>query len=338
MKRCVVCSLFLVLSLSILFVPSQAAEKVVTLRFAHYVTPTHGVSINLDRWAKEVEKRTNGRVKITIYPAGTLVPAPQIFDAINKGIADIGYAFISYTQGRFPLTEVIGMPLGYKSAIVATRMANEYLKKFKPKEFDSVQVMWLQAHGPGFVHTRKPVNKLEDIQGMKMRSTGVSSKIANALGATPVGMPMSEAYDSLSRGITEGIFCPLEALKSWKLGEVVSYSTLDYGAAYSDCAYIAMNKNKWKSLPADIRQIIEKVNAEWIEEDGKMWDDVEKDAREFLLKKGNKIITLSAAENARWAKKVAPLMDEYVKGTKAQGLPGEEALKFCVDYLKANQK
>jgi len=230
MKRCVVCSLFLVLSLSVLFVPSQAAaEKVITLRFAHYVTPTHGVSINLDRWAKEVEKRTNSRVKITIYPAGTLVPAPQIFDAINKGIADIGYAFISYSHGRFPLTEVIGMPLGYKSAIVATRMANEYLKKFKPKEFDSVQVMWLQAHGPGFVHTRKPVNKLEDIQGMKMRSTGVSSKIANALGATPVGMPMSEAYDSLSRGITEGIFCPLEALQSWKLGEVVSYSTLDFG-------------------------------------------------------------------------------------------------------------
>ncbi|HOE18556.1 MAG TPA: TRAP transporter substrate-binding protein [Syntrophorhabdaceae bacterium] len=339
MKRCVVCSLFLVLSLSVLFVPSQAAaEKVITLRFAHYVTPTHGVSINLDRWAKEVEKRTNSRVKITIYPAGTLVPAPQIFDAINKGIADIGYAFISYSHGRFPLTEVIGMPLGYKSAIVATRMANEYLKKFKPKEFDSVQVMWLQAHGPGFVHTRKPVNKLEDIQGMKMRSTGVSSKIANALGATPVGMPMSEAYDSLSRGITEGIFCPLEALQSWKLGEVVSYSTLDFGASYSDCAYIAMNKNKWKSLPADIRQIIEKLNAEWIEEDGKMWDNVEKEAREFLLKRGHKIITLSTEENARWAKKVAPLLDEYVKNAKEKGLPGEEALKFCVDYLKVNQK
>jgi len=99
-----------------------------------------------------------------------------------------------------------------------------------------------------------------------------------------------------------------------------------------------MNKNKWKSLPADIRQIIEKLNAEWIEEDGKMWDNVEKEAREFLLKRGHKIITLSTEENARWAKKVAPLLDEYVKNAKEKGLPGEEALKFCVDYLKVNQK
>lgn len=340
MKSCVVSSLFLVLFLSVFFVPSQAVvqQEVVELRFAHFVTPTHPVSTNLERWAKEVEKRTSHRVKITLYPAGTLVPAQQIFDAINKGIADIGYAFISYNPGRFPLTEVIGLPLGYKSAIVATRMANEYLKKFKPKEFDSFQVMWLQAHGPGFVHTKKPVNKLEDIEGMKIRSTGVSSKIAYALGAMPVGVPMSEAYVTLSKGIAEGIFCPFEALKTWRLGEVVSYTTLDYGAAYSDCAYIAMNKNKWNSLPPDVRQIIEKVNAEWIEEDGKLWDAIDKEALELVLKKGHKIITLSAEENARWARKVAPLVDEYVKNTKEKGLPGEEALKFCMDYLKANQK
>jgi TRAP-type C4-dicarboxylate transport system substrate-binding protein len=330
----------MVLSLSILFVPSQAGaqEKVVTLKFAHFVTPMHGVSISLDQWGKEVEKRTNGRVKVIMYPAGTLAPASQIYDAVNKGIADIGYAFISYTQGRFPVTEVIGLPLGYKSAIVATRMANEYLKKFKPKEFDAVQVMWLQAHGPGFVNTKKPVNKLEDMKGMKMRSTGVSTKIAHALGAAPVGMPMSESYDALSRGIAEGIFCPIESLEGWKLGEVVSYTTEDFGAAYSDCAYIIMNKDKWNALPADVKQIIKKLNAEWLEKDGKMWDDLDKNAREFVVKRGNKIITLSKEENARWAEKVRPLLDEYVKNTKAKGLPGDEVLKFCVDYLKANQK
>jgi TRAP-type transport system periplasmic protein len=303
------------------------------------VTPMHWVSISMENWCKEVEKRTNGRVKATMFHAGTLAPAPQIYDAVTKGIADIGYASISYTQGRFPVTEVIGLPLGYKSALVATRMANEYNKKFRPKEFEAVKVMWLTAHGPGILHTtKKPVNKLEELQGMKIRSTGTSSRVAAALGASPVGMPMSEAYDALSRGIVEGILCPPEALKSWKLGETVKYSTEDYGAGYSDCLYIIMNKDKWNALPDDLKQIIDAVNAEWIERDGKGWDDSDKDGRDFALARGNKFIPLSKEENDRWAAKVSPLLAEYAKNTNAKGLPGDDVLKFCQDYLKQHTK
>ncbi len=341
MKKCAVVSLVLAALFTMLLAPPPAGAqtKAVSLKFATFVTPLHWVSISMENWSKEVEKRTNGRVKVTMFHAGTLAPAPQIYDAVTKGIADIGYASISYTQGRFPLTEVVGLPLGYKSAVVATRMTNEYLKKFKPKEFDAVHVMWLTAHGPGILHTtKKPVNKLEDLKGLKIRSTGTSSRVAAALGASPVGMPMSEAYDALSRGIVEGILAPIEAMKSWKLGETVNYHTEDYGAGYSDCLYIIMNKAKWDALPADVKPIIEKLNAEWIERDGKGWDDADKEGRDFVLKRGSKIITLSAEENARWAEKVRPLLDEYVKNTKAKGLPGDEVLKFCQDYLKANQK
>ena len=341
MKKCMVLSLFLVAFSMMLFAPSQAGAqgKVFTLKFASFVTPLHWVSISLENWCKEVEKRTNGRVKVTMFHANTLAPAPQIYDAVTKGIADLGYASISYTQGRFPLTEVVGLPLGYRNAITATRMTNEYLKKFKPKEFDAVQVMWLQAHGPGILHTtKKPVYKLEDVKGLKIRSTGTSSRIAAALGASPVGMPMSDAYDALSRGIVEGVLAPIEAMKSWKLGETVSYHTEDYGAGYSDCLYIIMNKDKWNTLPADIKAILEKLNAEWLERDGKGWDDADREGRDFVVQRGSKIITLSAEENGRWAQKVRPLLDEYVKNTKARGLPGEEVLKFCQDFLKAHQK
>src|SRR3989339_635553 len=126
MKKCVVLPLFLILFLAILFAPSRAGAqaKPVTLKFATFVTPMHWVSISLDNWAKEVDKRTNGRVKVTMFPANTLAPGPQILDAVTKGIADIGYASISYTQGRFPLTEVVGLPLGYKSGLIGTRMMN----------------------------------------------------------------------------------------------------------------------------------------------------------------------------------------------------------------------
>ena len=341
MKKSVVLSLFLIPFLALLFVPSLAGAqaKQINLKFATFVTPMHWVSISFENYAKEVEKRTNGRIKVTMFHANTLAPGPQIFDAVTKGIADIGYASISYTQGRFPLTEVVGLPLGYKSGLIGTRMMNEYLMKFKPKEFDPVKVMWLQVHGPGVLHTtKKPVSKLEDLQGMKIRSTGTSSRVAAALGASPVGMPMSEAYDALSRGIVEGILAPFEALKSWKLGEVTAYTTEEWGAAYADTLYIVMNKEKWNSIPADLKPVMEKLNAEWLERDGKGWDDSDVEGRDFMLKRGNKIVTLSKQENERWAAKVEPLLAEYLKNTKAKGLPGDEVLKFCQDYLKAHQK
>ncbi len=99
-----------------------------------------------------------------------------------------------------------------------------------------------------------------------------------------------------------------------------------------------MNKDKWNALPADLKPIIEKLNAEWIERDGKGWDDADKEGREFALGRGNKFISLSKEENERWAARVVPLLAEYVKNTKAKGLPGDEILKFCQDYLKAHQK
>jgi TRAP-type C4-dicarboxylate transport system substrate-binding protein len=341
MKKSVVISLFLIPFLALLFVPSHAGAqaKQINLKFATFVTPMHWVSISFENYAKEVEKRTNGRIKVTMFHANTLAPGPQILDAVTKGIADMGYASISYTQGRFPLTEVVGLPLGYKSGLIGTRMMNEYLIKFKPKEFDAVKVMWLQVHGPGVLHTtKKPVSKLEDLQNMKIRSTGTSSRVAAALGASPVGMPMSEAYDALSRGIVEGILAPFEALKSWKLGEVTSYTTEEWGAAYADTLYIVMNKEKWNSIPADLKPVMEKLNAEWLERDGKGWDDSDVEGRDFMTKRGNKIVTLSKQENERWAAKVEPLLAEYVKNTKAKGLPGDEVLKYCQDYLKAHQK
>ena len=159
--------------------------------------PTAG-SINSSEWSKEIEKRTNGKVKINYYSGGTLMPAPQTYDSIVKGIADIGFSIMSYTRGKFPLTEVIDLPLGYKSGYTATKLINAYYAKFRPKEFDETKVLYLHAHGPGILNTKKPVYKLEDLKGMKIRSTGLSSKIAQSLGAAPVGMPIPETYYALS--------------------------------------------------------------------------------------------------------------------------------------------
>lgn len=332
---------FLVLFLSVCFASSPGysfAQKVITLNYSNFFPAPHRHSILAEQWCKEIEKRTNGRIKIAYFPGGTLTPAAQIYDGVVKGISDIGFSCFAYTRGKFPLTEVIDLPIGLRDGTTATRLINEYYKKFKPKEIDEVQVMYLHAHGPGMLHTKRPVSKLEDLKGMKIRATGLASKIVMALGASPVGTTMPETYDALRTGVADGAMAPFEALQGFKWGEVINSSTVAYGSGYSTGMFIVMNKSKWNSLPPDIQKIIAKVNEEWIERQARAWDEIEKEGIEFTKKRGNKIIYLTKEEDARWAAAVKPIQDEYVRSTKAKGLPGDEALKFCLDYLKANQK
>jgi TRAP-type transport system periplasmic protein len=282
-----------------------------------------------------VEKRTGGRVKVAYYPGGILTPPVQTYDSVIKGIADIGFTFASYTRGRFPLTEVIDLPLGYKNAYVGAKMANEYYRKFKPKEFDDVKMLFMHVSAPQMVFGKKPVNSLEDLKGRKIRSTGTSAQVVQALGGAPLGMPMSDAYDALSRGVADGIVCPYEPMKGFKLADVIRYGT-QFGAAHSQAAFVVMNKNKWNSLAPDIQKILDALNEEWIERQGKLWDELEIEAKDVFIQRGGKTTVLPKQEDDRWTKALRPMLDEYVKGMKAKNLPGDEALKFCVDYLKAH--
>ena len=289
-------------------------------------------------WAKEIEKRTGGKVQITIFPGGTLTPPAQCYDGVVKGLSDLGFSFFGYTRGKFPLAEVIDLPLGIRSGLVATRLINEFYNKFNPKEFDGVKIMYLHAHGPAFLHTKQPVYKLENLKGMKIRSSGLAAKIVEKIGGTPVAMPMPETYDALSRGVVEGSMAPQESLKTWKWGEIVKFTTECYGASYAGGFFVVMNKEKWNSIPPDIQKIIDQVNQEWIVKQGSNWDEIDKGGREFTLGRGNKIIPLAQDEDWKWAKAVKPLYDEYVKDMKTKGLPGEEALKFCLERIYQLQK
>lgn len=326
--------------IAVLSTPAPAADqpKTIELTYSIFFPATHQNTVLATEWAKEIEKRTAGRVKITVFPGGTLTPADKCYDGVEKGISDIGMSVLGYTRGRFPLSEVIDLPLGYRSGAVATDLINAYYNKFHPREFDTVKIMYLHAHGPGFLHTKKPVATVEDLKGMKIRCTGLAAKIVTALGGTPVAMPMGETYDALSRGVVDGSMAPIESLQGWRWGEVVKSSTECYGAAYSTAFFVAMNKAKWNALPADVQQTIEKVNEEWIPRTGKSWDDMDKAGKAFAAGRGNQIVTLTPEENARWAKAVQPILDEYVKNMKEKGVPGAEALAFCQGFLKQNQE
>jgi TRAP-type C4-dicarboxylate transport system substrate-binding protein len=266
-------------------------------------------------WAKEIEQRTGGAVQITAFPGGTLTKAPQCYDGVVKGISDLGFSLFAYTRGRFPVMAAVDLPMGYPNGKVATRVANEFAKAFKPKELDDVKVLFLHAHGPGILHSKKPVRSLEDLKGMKIRCTGLAAKVVEALGGVPVAMPQGQTYEALQKGVVEGTFGPMEVLKTWKQGEVIKFTTECYSVGYTTAFFIAMNKEKWDALPDDVRTVFEEVSGKYIGIFGEMWDEVDEQGRKFTKELGNEIIALSEAESARWRKAVEPVIDNYIATT-----------------------
>lgn len=341
MRKSIIARVTVILLLSFLAVcsASGADDKGIRLRASNQFPPTSPNSTIIDAWCKEIGKRTDGKVTIQHFTGNTLNAPPAMYDSVVQGVVDVGNHVLGYTAGKFPLSEVLDYPLGYPSGSVATKLMNEYYNKFKPKEFDEVKVMFFHGPGPGMIHTKtKPVRKLEDIKGLKMRTFGSNAKLMSLIGGAPVAMPMPDAYDAISRGVADGFFGTYESLKNWKLAEVIKYTTETFGVGYTATFVLMMNKDKWASIPPEQQKIIEQVNEEWIVRHGAQWDQIDKEGKEFSLKRGNEVIELSAEENARWAKAAEPLFQEYINKTKEKNLPGDEVYQFAQDFLKKHSK
>ncbi|HQO81153.1 MAG TPA: TRAP transporter substrate-binding protein [Deltaproteobacteria bacterium] len=314
------------------------AGKVVELSYSIFFPPAHAQCKAGEDWAREIEKRTSGRVKINTFPGGTLTSAGECYDGVVKGISDIGMSCFAYTRGRFPVMEAVDLPMGYSSGMAATRAANEYYARIKPAELYDVHVLYIHAHGPGLLHTKRPVAKLEDLKGMKIRSTGLSAKLVEVLGGVPVAMPQPGTYEALQKGVVEGTFAPMETLKGWKQGEVIDYTTDCISIGYTTAMFVVMNKDKWNSLPPDIQQIFTDVSAEYVDVHGKVWDDADTDGLAFNQEQQNTIISLSPEESVRWEAAVKPVIDAYIKTAQAQGIDAEQNIAILKASIEKNGK
>ncbi|KPA08920.1 C4-dicarboxylate ABC transporter substrate-binding protein [Candidatus Magnetomorum sp. HK-1] len=307
------------------------------LTYSIFFPESHGqCKVGMD-WAKEIEKRTNGQVVITAFPGGTLTKAKQCYDGVVKGVTDIGMSVFAYTRGRFPVMEAVDLPLGYSSGLLATQVVNSFYQQVQPKELSDVQVMYLHAHGPGLFHTQKPVQKLEDLIKMKIRSTGLSTNVVEALGAVPVPMPQGSTYDALKKGIVEGTFGPMEALKGWRQAEVIHYSTDCKDIGFTTAMFVVMNRSKWNSLPKNIQDVFIDVNKKWIDVHGNAWDALDKEGEEYTRQRKNFIFNLSEEEIERWQKAVEPLVYNYSDKMKAKNLPGKEYIDRLTKLIQEHQ-
>lgn len=306
---------------------AENAAKEIELSYSIFFPASHIQYETAAAWAKEIESRSKGRVKITLHPGGSLSQASECYEGVVKGVSDLGMSCFAYTRGRFSLLEGLDLPLGYPNGTVATRAAMEMVQKYQPKEVADTHILYVHAHGPGFLATKKPVRTMVDLQGMKIRATGLSAKIVTNLGGIPIDMSQPETYDALQKDIVDATLCPLETLKGWKQGEVITSVTDCSVIGYTSAMFVAMNKDKWNSLTADLQEIFTAVSREWIDKHGDAWDKADADARTFLADRNREIIPLSDEEKARWKEAVQPILDEYVAKTRAKNLPGDTFLQ-----------
>ncbi len=315
----------------------QEREEI-QLSYSIFFPPTHAHTKAAESWAREVESRTDGTLKINIYPGGTLTGAGECYEGVVRGISDIGMSVFAYTRGRFPVMEAVDLPLGYPTGMAATRIANAYYQEMKPEELNDVKVLYLHAHGPGLLHTREPVETLEDLRGLQIRSTGLSAKMVSALGANPVAMPQGDTYEALQKGVVEGTFAPMEALKGWRQAEVINATTECRDVGYTTAMFVVMNKNKFNQLPEDMQDVLAAVSEEWIETHGKVWDDADEEGLAFTLDSGNQVIEISDEESERWQAAIEPVIVEYIENAEAKGIDGRKAVDFLQEMVENHRE
>jgi len=326
------------------FSPPALSADVIKLKISNYFPPPSMQSKILVEFIKELESRTNGRVKVQYFAGGSLLKAPATIKGIDSGIADIGLAHIEYTAGRFPVMEACEMPLGYSSGWVANQIMNDFYYKFKPKEFDKYKVLWFHANSPSVVISKKPVRKLEDMKGLTIRAPGRFGDVITALGGTPAPTHIMETYSAIAKGVLDGVFVPYETLRTFKFAEVAKYVTDTRFIGPSYPFYVAMNKKSYGKLPPDIKEIFDTLTGEYRERMALMWNGVEFPGKAFGEKMGVEYIELSPSETDRWKKAVQPVIENYVKDMVSKGYPESEVrgwFKYINErmaYLTEKQK
>src|SRR5256714_3419444 len=232
---------------------SPAATAQTTMTMSSWVSPSHLLTKDvLGVWAQQVEKATDGRVKFQMLPKAPSAP-PGTFDAVKDGLVDVSYVTASYTPARHVLPLLPELPgggaTGEINSVAYSRIHWKYLNQVG--EYKGVKLLAVFTHGPGqMFNTKRPITKVEDLAGMKIRSGGgISEEMARALGASAFVKPAPESYELLSSGVADGTFFPLESIISFTLGSVIKNATLFPGGFYNSSFGLFMNEDKWNKPP-----------------------------------------------------------------------------------------
>lgn len=303
------------------------SDEVTTLRFSHFMTANDNINTEgFEPWAKKIEEDSNRRIKVEIYPSATLSKPGATYDAAAKGTVDIGMQVQGYTAGRFPLTQVVELPGISNTAQEQTCILYKlYNDGAISSEYEDTHLLSLMGSGQGALHTAdKPIRTPADMKGMRIRQPSVvASHVIEAVGAAPVGMPASDTYTSLQRGVIDGLAFTWQPIQAFRLDELLSHHTnIPF---YNSTFVVTMNKDKYNSLPDDLKKVIDDNSGIVLSERiAKIFDDSNEAAMAAAREKGDTMIDIPDPLNdPTWREPLMEGTQRYLNELAELGLDGK---------------
>ena len=305
----------------------------VTLRLHQFLPAQANVpKYVLDVWADKIEEESDGRIKIQRFPSMQLGGTPpELIDQAIDGIADIVWTVAGYTPGRFPRTEVFELPFMMTNAEATSKAYWEIAEKYMlDDDFKDFHTIGVWVHGPGLIHSKEPIRTVADLNGVKLRApTRVTNMMFSSMGATPVGMPVPAIPEALSKGVVDATVIPWEVAGILKVPELVSNHT-EFGDAslYTTSFIFAMNKDRYESLPDDLKAVIDDNSggniAEWA---GNNWAAIEEPGLKVVQsKKKNKFHVIPESEVEKMRAAAAPVFERWYREVAKDGIDGAALL------------
>jgi len=308
------------------------AQEVHRLRFSTFMPALSNVYANIHKpWMDAIEKDAGGRIKFEPYPSMQLGGSPgQLFDQAKDGVADISFTISGYAPGRFPMIEVFELPFFTYDGEGSSRALWEYYKGYAESDFKDVHVLALHMHGLNVVHMKtKLLKSADDFRGMKIRgATRVATQVISALSAAPIGMPLPQVPDALSKSVIDGAIVPWDTVPPAKLQELTKFHT-EFAPGSpgfnNSTQFMVMNKRRYEGLPADLRQVMDRHSGlEFSGRSGRIIAGGDDAVRQDVLKRGNTVHVMGKSETEDFKKKVAPVTDTWIKAMNERGQDGKK--------------
>jgi len=307
---------------------AQAQEH--TFKLHHFLSakaPAH--TQMLEPWARAVEENSGGKVKIEIFPSMTLGGRPpELIQQARDGVVDLIWTVNGYTPGLFPRTEVFELPTVFKNDPVAANLAAyDLFESDLSEDYKGVEVMFLHVHaGNGMQMRDTEVRSTADLDGKKMRiPTRTGAWVIEALGATPVAMPVPELPTALQKGVVDGAFIPWEIIPPLRIQEQTEFQIEGANEERFGTAtfQVSMNQARWDSLPDDVKQAFRDASdREWLATVGAIWRGTDDFGIKMAVDSGNTHVVLSEEETAAFRESLAPVVDRWVEDVTAKGIDG----------------
>jgi TRAP-type C4-dicarboxylate transport system substrate-binding protein len=334
MKKLILATLAGAFASGLALAPTAATSQEVTLRLHTFLPPVaNPVKHFMVPWAAKIEKESKGRIKVQVYPSMQLGgKATQMLEQVRDGVVDIVWTLPGFTPGVMPKLEIFELPFLHRSTKATVLSLQDYVDKHMKKEFEPYHVLLVHAHAGALFMTKDPINKVEDFQGMKLRSySRTNAWILEALGSAALQLPLPELVPMFSKGTISGTILPFEIAPAVKMQELANYfTTLAQPQPRLSTAIftLLMNKKKYESLPADLKKVIDANSGRNLAPEAiAIWDRIEVEGEKVMhTKPKNKFVSLSAAETAKFKTKVKPVFDRFVKLLDESGANGKQIL------------